>query len=396
MKQEKIGSFIALKRKEKKLTQEELASKLNISKNAVSKWERGLSLPDVSTMPLLCEILEITLNELFNGEMNGNNDGIINYFKLQNRKIRLKSIVIILVVIIAIISIFFVNNFDNIKGYVLSGESENFWYQDNLLILSNIKNINVFGFVSSKNDNITEDDIESMNFSCNNYLILETGHLKGIVEENYGYDAYFPKEVTNNLDKCKIEIVYKDKGTYKNETINLKVKKILENKKLLYIKSQQIAVNENNYNWEDNQTVRNKYIINGLLDLGFKFYSPEGVKDYYPNTLLKYKPVFLKKVKQDGSVISVSISSLARYTYYLDNYFIEGLLNSNYMNITRLENNNYAENIVYDMVNDKVISEGKYSNEILDVAQKYAKLYEEDFKGVYAVEVKVSFDDTNL
>ena len=103
MRQEKIGAFIALKRKEKKLTQEELASKLNISKNAVSKWERGLSLPDVSTMPLLCEILEITLNELFNGEMNSNNDGIINYFKLQNRKIRLKSLVIVLVVIIAIL-----------------------------------------------------------------------------------------------------------------------------------------------------------------------------------------------------------------------------------------------------------------------------------------------------
>lgn len=68
MNQEKIGKFIAEKRKEEKLTQEQLAEKLNISKNAVSKWERGLNLPDVSIMQELCKILNITLNELFIGE----------------------------------------------------------------------------------------------------------------------------------------------------------------------------------------------------------------------------------------------------------------------------------------------------------------------------------------
>lgn len=68
MNQEKIGKFIAEKRKENNLTQEQLAEQLNISKNAVSKWERGLNLPDVSIMQDLCKILNITLNELFIGE----------------------------------------------------------------------------------------------------------------------------------------------------------------------------------------------------------------------------------------------------------------------------------------------------------------------------------------
>lgn len=68
MNQEKIGKFIAEKRKENKLTQEQLAEKLNLSKNAISKWERGLNLPDVSIMQDLCQILNITLNELFIGE----------------------------------------------------------------------------------------------------------------------------------------------------------------------------------------------------------------------------------------------------------------------------------------------------------------------------------------
>ncbi len=68
MDQIKIGKFISENRKKQSLTQEQLAEKLNISKNAVSKWERGLNLPDVSIMQDLCKILDITLNELFCGE----------------------------------------------------------------------------------------------------------------------------------------------------------------------------------------------------------------------------------------------------------------------------------------------------------------------------------------
>lgn len=73
MNQEKIGKFISENRKVKGLTQEQLASKLSVSKNAVSKWERGLNLPDASIMQELCKILDITLNELFSGEKIPNN-----------------------------------------------------------------------------------------------------------------------------------------------------------------------------------------------------------------------------------------------------------------------------------------------------------------------------------
>lgn len=64
----KIGNFIAKCRKNKKLTQEQLAQKLYITDRAVSKWERGLSLPDASIMLELCNILDISVNELLNGE----------------------------------------------------------------------------------------------------------------------------------------------------------------------------------------------------------------------------------------------------------------------------------------------------------------------------------------
>ncbi|MCH5169645.1 MAG: helix-turn-helix transcriptional regulator [Oscillospiraceae bacterium] len=68
MDQIKIGMFISQLRKEKGLTQSALAEKLNITDRAVSKWERGISLPDSSTMLPLCEILGINVNELLTGE----------------------------------------------------------------------------------------------------------------------------------------------------------------------------------------------------------------------------------------------------------------------------------------------------------------------------------------
>ncbi len=68
MSQEAIGKFIAACRKEKKLTQMQLAEKLNITNRAVSKWETGKSCPDTSIMLELCDILGITVNELLSGE----------------------------------------------------------------------------------------------------------------------------------------------------------------------------------------------------------------------------------------------------------------------------------------------------------------------------------------
>ena len=68
MDQEKIGKFIATCRKKKNLTQEELGLKLGLTSKAVSKWECGKGLSDVSLYKDLCNILGITLNEFFLGE----------------------------------------------------------------------------------------------------------------------------------------------------------------------------------------------------------------------------------------------------------------------------------------------------------------------------------------
>ena len=69
MDQVKIGKFISKKRKEKNITQCKLAEMLGITDRAISKWENGICLPDAATMPELCEILDISINDLFCGEV---------------------------------------------------------------------------------------------------------------------------------------------------------------------------------------------------------------------------------------------------------------------------------------------------------------------------------------
>ena len=68
MNQIKIGRFISECRKQKDLTQKELAQRLFITDKAVSKWERGIAMPDTSIMLELCDILGISVNELLSGE----------------------------------------------------------------------------------------------------------------------------------------------------------------------------------------------------------------------------------------------------------------------------------------------------------------------------------------
>ena len=68
MNQLTIGKFISKKRKEKNLTQEQLAEKLGISNKTISKWETGKCMPDYGIVKELCEELEITIAELMDGE----------------------------------------------------------------------------------------------------------------------------------------------------------------------------------------------------------------------------------------------------------------------------------------------------------------------------------------
>lgn len=74
MDNEKFGKFIQKLRKENNLTQKQLGEKLNITDKAISKWERGLSFPDISMLNSLADTFHITVTELLNCEIGTNEE----------------------------------------------------------------------------------------------------------------------------------------------------------------------------------------------------------------------------------------------------------------------------------------------------------------------------------
>ena len=113
MNYDKIGLFIKEKRKEKNLTQQQLANKLGITDKAISKWERGLGFPDVSLLEDISSILDISIIELIKGEKISNKSveteeyvkRTIKLTKDENKRKRKKIINTILISIMISISI---------------------------------------------------------------------------------------------------------------------------------------------------------------------------------------------------------------------------------------------------------------------------------------------------
>lgn len=126
----KIGKYIVGKRKALGMTQKQLAEKLNMSDKSVSKWERGICLPDVSVYMELCEILGISINEFLAGEdIDAENvekkseDNIIQVTKDSKKKQKnLKSILAVVttfaVIMVLVLGVVFVHKVMQPKNYI--------------------------------------------------------------------------------------------------------------------------------------------------------------------------------------------------------------------------------------------------------------------------------------
>ena len=183
MDNKKIGLFIAGLRKEKKLTQKELADKLFITDRAVSKWERGLNLPDISLLDNLSSVLCVSVIEILKGEKikdKSNNDEIIHsleYAKVCfkekiNNIFNVASITIILVIMSVLL-------FNNIKIYLIQGSKyySNVWYD----------NANVFDSV--------EESIDIIKNNSGKYSEEEYKHILSFIEDISNIE--FDKDIFN-------------------------------------------------------------------------------------------------------------------------------------------------------------------------------------------------------
>lgn len=232
----KIGNFISKKRREKKLTQEDLAELLGINNRTVSRWENGKNMPDVSLYKPLCEILEISIEELINGEENDRNNiqfgvekAIIDTIstsekskKKQNKIIKLLLLIIFIVVVaIIFVVVYYDKKYPKINIYSMDIIKDN---EENTL-----------------KSMLTIDDSNILYFGIKSFQLID--------EKNNYYDLKNTLTYNQtNIDKIKkhLELQYKngnmkrfilyDGGTtiYKNNKYEIIVCNTLAGNKNLY------------------------------------------------------------------------------------------------------------------------------------------------------------------
>ena len=265
MNQENIGKFISKERKNKELTQKELADKLNISEKTISKWECGKGLPEVSLMQALCKELDISVNELLNGAKDPQEDkAIIEYVKYEKKKSKKKIITLTIVSILLITFIlstiiYFFGNYGKTAVYQLYGESKNFHYTDGLFIKSNTKNVLVSGELIIKNsEKLKEEDIISVILKNEDQVIV--GGTTNISIEDNGYNEIFSKEKIDNIDNWYLEVTFEDESGTTIEKIKINNKIIIKNTN--YLPKSMEAISEEKI---DNKDTIEKEVIKEII-----------------------------------------------------------------------------------------------------------------------------------
>ena len=132
MNNEKIGNFIKQKRKEKNLTQKQLADQLNITDRAISRWERGIGCPDISLLEELAQILDVTVLELLKGEQLEQQSNLTTKDLIESMHLGKENIITILKLITNYLTIFIISTLSlyliitNLQSIHLTKEKHNY------------------------------------------------------------------------------------------------------------------------------------------------------------------------------------------------------------------------------------------------------------------------------
>lgn len=234
MNQIQIGKFIAELRKQNNMTQQELADKLNVTDRAVSKWENGRGVPDISLLQALSKVFDVSLNELLAGEilnkkyLEKSEENLINTLKEKNKTQRVNRLLIFLILFIIfdlllIIGIIvgkrsydktrFVNTtpgdlnvYLNLTGEIVDNlynitEGDNVWYPAGQKV--------IMGF----GDKLKDFDIEDNEYEENVQLLT-----------NYIYGCYY-NEINinmsgNEFDELQNKVNYIDRKNIKLYELN--------------------------------------------------------------------------------------------------------------------------------------------------------------------------------
>ena len=246
MDEKKIGPFIAQLRKEKKMTQEDLAEKLIVDRATVSKWERGEYIPNISILLELQKIFDVSINEILYGERKNkdNNNEIdslpINIMNNSKRKIRrlfIISITIIILLITMFFAYYFIDNYNSIKIFKITAENDKLLINNGLLIISREKSYIRIGDIETfKKNKISK--IELYFFKNKKKNIIFSGGIdisKVVYENKFNYNELFKySDINYIINNLYLKIIFDDNSV---SNVKLILKKDFSNNKIFNSKN---------------------------------------------------------------------------------------------------------------------------------------------------------------
>lgn len=149
----KSGEFIASLRKEKGMTQQELGSYVGVGDKTVSKWERGINVPDVIMIKKIAVIFEVDVEEILNGERNAKlSPKFIKMYENKTFRYSLFASLGIILILLFTFFIYFCNNFDKFKVYRFKSEASTYELTGNIYQVSNKYKMVIDDFIVSNTD----------------------------------------------------------------------------------------------------------------------------------------------------------------------------------------------------------------------------------------------------
>ncbi len=274
MDQEKIGIFIAELRKKYKYSQEKLAEMIPVSRQAISKWELGKSVPDSSTLIKLSEIFGVTINEILAGERlkekDMNNILLDIYDDRNDKKLIVKRLLVIIVLLLIIFLIYyFINTYNSIKVYTVNLDTEDIKITDGILVTTK-KNIyfKLGNIIKDNNLKIKYLELYYLDINKNKNIIFSCKdcNLEDVLlVDFYGYNSYFDYE---NIDYIIKNMNLKIKLENDQEKIfNLNLKQDFANNFLLFKKEKKVITSQENKRYDLNLE---KNLIIELIKAKFK------------------------------------------------------------------------------------------------------------------------------
>ena len=209
----KIGEFIKKLRTDKGLSQTGLGDLIPVDRSVISKWERGEVLPPVDKMKMLCDIFDISIDELISGELKTDENkkehenNLFNYLLKQDykyKKLKLSSILAVLICLVLMISFliyYFFETHDSEKVYRVYGSSNNYILKDGLLVITREKSYLKIGSINLKdnNNNKVYDIILYYKENGEDKIIYE-GDSDLVLSDMYGYSGLIN---CSNLNEIK-------------------------------------------------------------------------------------------------------------------------------------------------------------------------------------------------